>query len=275
MIEVSVSIGRKEMMIDKLLGMIFPGELHCLCCGSILGSRRRYPICDDCIGKFGWVTESTCRICGKPLAKVNEKRGICYDCSESERTFDKGYTCALYGLYERALIMDLKYRDKSYIARALGLIMADRVLAEDEGGAGPAWDFVTWVPVSKKRLDQRGYDQAELLAGFFAEALSEGRGRSGLDAPALKGLLERAKDTAPMKDLGIAERRENVKNAFKMKRNAVVKEKSVLVIDDVFTTGATLEACARALKEAGAAGVDVLTFASGGDHRGRSEDREE
>lgn len=255
-------------MIERIADLLFPQDIYCLCCGSVTDSSRRYQLCDGCVTKFGWIGEDTCEVCGKPLSEMNKRRGLCYDCLRRGHIFDKGYTCSQYGLYERALVMDLKYRGKSYIARALGRIMADRIEAEC-GEDMPGWDIVTWVPVHRKRLAERGYDQAELMAGFFVKSLAELKGGAGAGGiPQLAGVLERAQQTAPMKDLSVAERMENVKGAFSVRRRARVEGKSILVIDDIYTTGATLDACAGALKEGGAARVEVMTFASGGDFRG-------
>ncbi len=217
------------MLIDTLLEMVFPQDIYCICCGSLIDRSRRYSLCDDCVSRFGWVTEHTCEICGKQLAERNRERRLCYDCREREHAFDRGYTCSQYGLYERALVMDLKYRDKSYLARPLGQIMADRIDAEYDDGKYP-WDIVTWVPVHRKRLEERGYDQAELMAKFFVSSLA---GRRSLK---LRGILERTARTKPMKDLGIAERAENVRGAFKVKNSMDVEGKSILVIDDIYVT---------------------------------------
>ena len=260
-------------IFSEALDMLFPQGIYCICCGSILDGSRPYAVCDDCLGKFSWITEDTCSVCGKPLAAMNRKRRICYSCAEREHSFDKGYTCAQYGLYERAIVMDLKYRDKSYLAGSVGRIMADRI--EAELGTDLPWDAVTWVPVHRKRLAERGYDQAELIAAAFMDAMAEKTERTGRAGgiPALEGFLERAQSTRPMKDLGLMERMENVSGAFRVKKEENVRGKTILIIDDVYTTGATLDACALALKAAGAGRVEILTFASGGDYAGaRGED---
>ena len=268
-----------QTIYKQVMRAVFPQNIYCICCDSVIDASRRYSLCDNCISKFGWVTERTCAKCGKPLSEKNYDRGLCYSCRETEHIFDKGYTCSQYGLYERALIMDLKYRDKSYIARSIGEIMADRMDAEfgisdrnryeeteaDDGNGFP-WDAVTWVPVHKTRLEERGYDQAELLTKYFAEDLCALTWKT----PGVRSLLERAKATPPMKDLGPFERRINVEGAFRVRAEdkdakEAIDGKSILLIDDIYTTGATLDACAYALKEAGAERVDVLTFASGGD----------
>ncbi len=303
----------------KLTDALFPAGIYCICCGSVIDASRRYSLCDSCIGKLGWNTGNVCEKCGKVLvsalaeddgshiqgagysggrrlysgayadAVYGERTGrrLCADCRSRTHRFDRGYTCSQYGLYERALVMDLKYRDKSYIAVHIGEIMADRMAVEEE-----MWDIVTWVPVHTKRLAGRGYDQAELIAAAFAE-------RSGLPAPVR--LLERRRETSAMKDLGVSERIANVKDAFAVADEALPRAKqagagsgirggsagsesevgadgdtrdlirgsSILLIDDIYTTGATLDSCAGVLKEAGASRVDVLTFASGTRSGGR------
>ena len=239
--------------LRRVLDALFPDSIYCLCCGSVIDSSRAYSLCDHCIDKVGWVTEDarTCTRCGKLLGE-NYLYADCRDCRDVGRAFDRGWTCAGYGLYARALIMDFKYRDRSYIGRHLGTAMADRFAA-----AGVVPDLATVVPVHADRLEERGYNQAELLARCVAARL-----RVPLEA----SLLRRRRETAPMKDLDRWQRRLNVRRAFALApgRAKDVADRHLLLIDDIFTTGATLDACSRVLKDAGAARVDVLTFAAGG-----------
>ena len=257
---------------EAVLGSIFPENIYCVCCGSVTEAGRRYSLCTNCEGKFGWVTENTCAVCGKPLSETNRRRGVCYACRETDHVFDKGYTCSLYGLYERALVMDLKYRGKTYIARPMGEMMADRMEAEfGASGGGPVyvpWDTVTWVPVHEKRLEERGYDQAELIARMFLKAAE----KAGFLGPAgeviqTARLLERSRETSAMKDLGPMERRANVRDAFTVRdeERAKTEGSCALIIDDIYTTGATFDACAKALKDGGAAKVYCFSFAAGAD----------
>ena len=105
----------------RLTEALFPTDIYCLCCGSVIDGSRAYALCDHCIGKVTWARGKTCAKCGKILAE-DSPRTICHDCASRTHAFRKGYTCAQYNLYERAMMMDLKYRDRSYIGGKLPII---------------------------------------------------------------------------------------------------------------------------------------------------------
>ena len=176
-----------RMIMVPLARIIFPPDIYCICCGSIIDSTRTYSLCDSCIEKFQWIGTDVCRKCGKPLGK-DDHRDLCFDCRTIMHYFDQGYTCCLYDLYARAVVMDLKYRDKSYLGRIVGDIMADRMEAEfgaansndgsdnymyrmqdDMTDKEPSilkekYDLVIPVPVSPERMEERGYNQAAIIA---------------------------------------------------------------------------------------------------------------
>lgn len=238
-------------LLKKVLNMIFPNCIYCITCGSIIDNTRSYSICDNCIEKFHWVSGKTCEICGKILDK-NSRRKLCYDCMSTEHSFDKGYTCTQYGLYERVVMMDYKFADKSYLGRILGQIMYDRISCENL-----SIDYIIPVPIHWKKKKERGYNQAEIMANVIGKSMNK---------KVLNNVLVRNRWTDSMKDLGAQERRENVKDAFSIiseSRNSI-GDKVILLIDDIYTTGSTLDSCARELKKAGVDKVFVLTFAAGG-----------
>lgn len=242
---------RKFMgIIDKLLEVIYPSGIYCISCGSMIDSSRDYALCDDCLNEFHWVGEKTCAKCGKIL-EADYKHELCYDCREFDHEFDKGFTCVWYGLLERGVLMDYKYRGKPYIGRKLGEIMYDRMELEDV-----VYDLIVPVPMHRRRQIERGYNQAQVMAAEMAK-------RKGVTCAS--ELLVRTRETAAMKGLGSFDRRENLKNAFAVspKNHYTIRGKAILLVDDIYTTGSTLDACSRVLKDAGASAVYVLTFACG------------
>ncbi|MCR5135293.1 MAG: double zinc ribbon domain-containing protein [Clostridiales bacterium] len=247
--------------IDGLQDLVFPPQLYCLSCGAVIDGTRTYGLCDDCITKFGWAAGRTCGKCGKPLPETSV-HGICYDCRTTDHAFDKGYTCASYGLYERMLISEFKERGKDYIGRTIAQIMADRI-----AGLPLCPDLITAVPAGKWKTARRGYDQTAVAA----EVLAKKTGTRYLD------LLERTRYTKTMRTLGAGERHLNVQGAFSVLKGKerIIPGKTVLLVDDVYTTGSTVDACAAVLKAAGAACVDVLTFAAGADVHPVLEEEEE
>jgi ComF family protein len=147
------------------------------------------------------------------------------------------------------MVLRLKFGGRAELARPLGRLMAD--LWRGEPRLGPV-DGVLPVPLHWVRERRRGYNQALLLAKDFGRRT---------ETPLWDGVLRRKRSTKPQTELGRESRRANVEGAFEVKRPERVRGKSLLLVDDVCTTGATLEACARALKAAGARRVGALTAA--------------
>lgn len=235
---------------ERICNILWPPSLYCIACGSVTDRTRRYSLCDDCMTKILWAEGPVCAICGKVLSADSEKEtGICMDCQEFPHEFDRGITCTAYGLYERKIITDFKKRGKSWLARPLAEILHDRTVIEN-----PDTDVIIPVPVHRKRLKQRGYNQAELLGRFLSE-------KTGW--PMKKNVLVRTRSTAPMKQLDRWQRRENLRDAFAVTGGEEIRGKNLLLVDDIYTTGATADVCAALLKENGAEKVCLLTFSAG------------
>ena len=178
----------------------------------------------------------------------------CKDCREFPHLFERGFTCVQYGLYERSVMLSFKYGDKGYIGEKLGEILFDRIQPEMESGL--AFDIIIPVPMHKSKVRKRGYNQAELMARPLAQ-------KTGI--PLLKEGLIRVKASKPMSKLSTYDRMENVKNIFTLKEDAVklVRNQTILLVDDIYTTGSTADECSRVLLNAGAEKVYLLTFAAG------------
>lgn len=238
---------------------VYPGSLYCIGCGALIDRSRHYSLCNSCLSKFHFASGRTCEKCGKILEEGYHK-SICRDCTVHEKKFERGYSCMLYGLYEKKILRDFKYSGKSYYAPYLGELMYDRVahLLENEIGA----DIVVPVPLHRKKQNKRGYNQAELLAREISK-------RSGIP---MKKVLVRTKNTRPMSSLTGAERRENLTGVFAVRprQSSEIANNRILLIDDIYTTGSTANACSETLKSAGASAVIVLCLAAGGN--GGSED---
>jgi len=230
---------------------VFPSNIYCISCGSLIDGTRPYSLCDGCVKKIHWIGENTCDKCGKALPDTY-RGNICYDCMIYSHYFRKGFSCFTYGMYERELIFDFKYNGKGYLGAKFGDILYDRICCEDVKA-----DIVIPVPISSERLKKRGYNQSAVMASHLA-------GRLGI--PFDDGGLVRKKETARLRGLSPADREAALEGAFAFRepRKWRIKDKSVLLIDDIYTTGATADACSRALLDAGAAEVFLLTLASGG-----------
>lgn len=248
---------------------IFPSGIYCVVCGSLIDRSRPYGLCDECIRKLHWINGRTCACCGKALP--DKYRGeLCYDCMELEHFFTRGFSCLTYGFYERQIMMDIKYHGKGYLAVKMGDVLFDRmeplIMAAAEKGIKP-FDAVIPVPVSESRRRKRGYNQAELMTGQFMRRWKEAdRGSLPLHE---RNVLERRQETEMLRSLNPAERRLALRDAFKVKSHKTdrVCAKAILLVDDIYTTGATADACSKVLLEAGAEAVYLLTLCSGGNRR--------
>jgi len=269
--------------LNELVEAVFPSNIYCVVCGSLIDRSRPYALCDVCARQLHWITGNTCSICGKALPETYrgcDARGrpVCYDCKTRRHSFTRGFSCLTYGLRERGIMMDIKYNSKGYIARKMGDVMFDRMepLIEAARAEGLVpFDVVVPVPVSRKRLVRRGYNQSELMARQFlarwrdAERTAAGEVRASGCPRLASRVLARRKETVMLRSLNPEERRLALSGAFGVEPSLrhQIAGKSVLLIDDIYTTGATADACSKVVLEEGAAAVYLLTLCSGGNRR--------
>ena len=227
---------------------IFPSNIYCICCGALIDGSRPYSLCDECVRKFHWNTGRTCNSCGKALPDTYHG-DLCYDCMQHSHYFTKGFSCLTYGLPEREVLMDFKYNGKGYIGRKFGDILYDRISCENL-----KIDVIIPVPISRARMRKRGYNQSAVMAKSLAQRMGVAYDEQS---------LVRVRNTKMLRTLDPAERELALEGAFKVEGSAL-QGKCVLLIDDIMTTGATAEACSKALLEAGTDSVIFLCLASGG-----------
>jgi ComF family protein len=234
---------------DSLISILFPGD--CRICGQLLADSRRVPICDDCFSAFQRIPQPYCELCGRPLPGLSRKDSgtlLCPVCQDRTYAFDRARSFAIYdGPLVQAILL-LKFEQieplgKWFAERLAGLVESDRQILAD---------VVVPVPLHRQRERERGYNQAALISKPLAKRL-------GLPHKAL--LLMRTRARPDKRILSLEERWESVRGAFATRPGSQVDNLRVLLIDDVLTTGATLDACARALREAGAKFVTALTVA--------------
>ena len=241
-----------------VLDLIYPPALYCVCCGKIIDETRTYRLCNDCLDNLKWIDGRTCVKCGRQLGTANPG-SVCFNCREHPHSFDRGFTCTEYGTHERAMVFAMKYDGRPDISVVIGEILADRMLAEfGEDELHGMYDMILPVPVHKTKKSLRGYNQAALIAEEFSR-------RAGFTAD--DDVLIRTRETHIMRSLGPEQRRENIRGAFgiRPRRMPEIAGKNILLIDDIYTTGATIDELAAVLRDAGAARVDFLAFASGAD----------
>jgi len=205
--------------------------------------------CQLCFDGFSEITSPLCPICGRPFASEVEEDHLCEDCLRKRPFYDVVRAPYLYegGIMEA--IHQFKYAGKSHLASSLGLLLssfARRWLNKTDGC------LMMPVPLHPRRLRERDFNQSLLLARYAASLL-------GTELDFLS--LRRIRYTQPQAGLKSDKRRKNVRQAFQIVDRKVVKGRTILLVDDVATTGNTLNECARTLKRAGARKVFCLTLA--------------
>ena len=216
-------------LFGRALDLLYPDPIYCICCGNLVDETRAYGLCDHCIRHMIWDT-----------SEPEEKSGI-----ESMR-------CCQYGIYERTLIFSLKYNGNRYIARHIAEIMRDKIKSVGRDGD---YDLIVPVPLHKRKIRKRGFNQAALIAKYLASYL-------GIEC--LPDALIRVRETSPMRGLSKEERAENIKGCFEL--NNDIKEKiegkRVLLLDDIYTTGATASECRKTLEEGHPGSISFISFAA-------------
>ncbi len=216
-------------------------------------------LCAPCAADVRPVTSPICPCCGIVFASRRGDDHLCGDCLTAPKHFDDARAFGVYDGSLMALIHQFKYRGKTRLGAGLGELLAAAFV---RCFAGREPEVLAPVPLHGRRFRQRGFNQAHLLAVHLAGALR--RGETGLQAGRLeRELLRRRRPTRPQTGLGRRQRHANIRNAFQVSDPARVDGKRILLIDDVMTTGATVNECARVLKAGGAARVDILTLARG------------
>ena len=227
---------------DAALDLFFPRR-RCMACGNPEGVREG--LCVKCEARLTRVPDRVCERCGD----VVQAPGLCPRCLAAPPPYAAARAALLYEGPARTLVLAMKFRGEFDLPiRRFSRTMAQRLAQE-----GWHVDAVVNVPASPKTLHARGYNQAELLARRFAK-------EAGL--PFLRGALRKRSRVRSQVGLGAAERRSNVQGTIRIGRGiAHAAGKTLLLVDDVMTTGATVEECARVLLAAGAQAVYVLCAA--------------
>lgn len=233
-----------------LRDVLFPPS--CLHCGEVVERSRLRHVCAACEPLVVRVAPPCCPCCGHPFFGEASGERLCVHCEGLRPEFGEGRTAVLFKGPARALVHELKYRQGLFALEDMVALMADNPhTAEFLRGAR-----LVPVPLHPRKKRERGYNQGEELARTLAARLGGGT--------EVEVLLERVVDTQTQTNLDREGRRANLKNAFALSPRASIKPNlRYVLIDDVFTTGSTLNACAAVLRRAGCLNVDVCTFGHG------------
>lgn len=215
-----------------ILDLLYPRR--CPICDRVTG--RKDSVCAECENRVRKVSEPSCKKCGKPIQ--DSRREYCFDCEKKKHFFVQGKALWVYEKKVKESVYRFKYQNK----REYGRIYAKEI-AEKYGEwiRSKGIQAIVPVPLHKNRRRQRGYNQAEILARELGRCLK---------IPVRTDILFRVRDTNPQKTLSDTERKNNLKKAFKS-TGSIVQLDHILIVDDIYTTGSTLDAAALALLDAG------------------------
>lgn len=227
-------------MYKTILDLLF--YRHCSCCNSNLLSHESGHLCQNCLKSIKIVGSEVCRCCGHPFPGVDIH--LCENCRRNKLPFRKARSLYYHEGCPRQLLLRLKYgRDRTVLP---GLTQIGRSIIPLSLSD---YDDIVPVPLAPNSLRSRGWNQAILLAKIFA----------GNKKVSPMG-LSRVRTTPHQAGLNGAQRRQNLRGAFAVRRPGTFNRRKICLIDDVFTTGTTAAECSRTLLEDGASMVDVLTL---------------
>jgi len=220
-------------------------------------SRLSRRLCRRCRQGIYPITPPLCPACGVMFESRTGADHYCGDCLEDSRFFRRARAALLYQATVPELIRRFKYKGKLQLAAPFGAVL---FLAFRKYWADDPVDLIIPVPLHPKRFRNRGFNQSYLLLRNWKQLLKQ-QGSQLQPASIATNVLVRVKSTAPQAGLNRRERVRNIQHAFKVQLPERVRSKRILLVDDIFTTGATIDECARILLGSGAERVDVLTLA--------------
>lgn len=251
--KISVNTILRELK-EEALQLIYPRV--CPVCGKILrkAAKDNNPyICGKCYEKLNIPEGNRCLKCSRPLQ--DDSKAFCDPCNSHVYNYDSGFALMLHDDISKKILYDIKYANKRDNADMLAYETAERLK-----DILKFWepDIMVPIPLHKKRYFTRGFNQAELLAAKLSEQLRN----HGVEIPVDSKLLKRVKNTSAQKILGEQERSANIRNAFEIDAEYAASQKyeTVLLVDDIYTSGSTVSEAAGELKSAGIKKVYFLTF---------------
>ncbi|MGM0471733.1 MAG: ComF family protein [Bacillota bacterium] len=232
-----------------LLDLIYPSQLKCYYCGNKKAFSTKIHLCEDCLSRIEYITTNYCQRCGKLLTSP----GLCYSCQQEDHYFLQARAATFYNEAMKEYIYQLKYQQSQQLAQPLGRILG---ICGINFYGYQRFDVVVPVPLAAEKLMKRGFNQAALLADSAAKEMK---------LKVNNQLLKRTINSKQQSKLSAIARRENVKNIFYAPQEVVdqIKGQRILLVDDIYTTGATVNECSRVLLAAGVDSVTVLTLATG------------
>ncbi|MCM8783731.1 MAG: ComF family protein [Candidatus Omnitrophica bacterium] len=238
-----------KVLKDLFIGtvdLIYP--FRCVICQNKINIKELGPLCFSCFYSIQWNHPPFCSVCGRSIAVELIPENICVDCKTKKHFFNRAWSVALYEGVMRECIRKFKYERYTGLVYFFGKILNDfiaKFINIDK------FDYVLPIPLHPTKLREREFNQALLLAYPISKKFSK----------ALLKNIYRVKFTLPQSELNAEDRLSNIKGAFKIKKPEHIRGKNILIIDDILTTGSTVDECAKLLKSNGANLIEVLTLA--------------
>ncbi len=235
-------------IFNVFLDFLYPENISCILCNSPINKNTTYSMCKDCFNDMNFILDG-CIKCGKPIINYSlEEQRIegCRYCLNKSFYFDKAISCVEYTNLSKKIIFGLKYNNKTYLSKYIAIIMKEKLELENI-----KFDYILFVPLHKKRLRQRGFNQAEKIAIDLSKIM---------DIPVVDN-IHRQNNTRRLYKLDKEDRVKELKNAFIINNNIIdLKNKNILLVDDIFTTGSTVNEISKILKINGANKIFISTF---------------
>lgn len=231
-------------VFNSFLKALFPKNLSCLICKKEL-NEGVFSVCSECYKKLPFIEGKICAVCGRPLSNLSD---YCLRCKNEQIFYKRAVSVFVYDDIIKKLIYRYKKNGEQYLSEFFaGCLIQKYAVLDFE------CDIAFYVPIHKNVLKRRGFNQSKVLCDIFC---------ASYNLPVSNDNLVKVKDTGQQKALNKADRIKNLEKSFKVKFKEEVKGKNILLIDDIMTTGATANECAKVLESAGAKNVYVLTLAT-------------
>ncbi len=244
-------------LVEKIMNFIYPENLNCIICNMPISRKNKYSLCITCREKLIFIQES-CIKCGKPILNSNVQEDYCGKkcgyCVDKNFIFDRNISFIEYNSFSKKIVFSLKYSRQTYISRIIANIIYDEMMKHSAEEFKVA-DFIMYVPLSNERESRRGFNQAEKIAYYL----------SVLTNIKISDALLRKKNTRRLHKMRSSKRKKEITGVFSIKKNKTenIEGKNIILIDDIFTTGSTVNEISKELKLHGANRVVSLTFLTG------------
>ncbi len=236
-------------LYDEINDFLFPRNIKCIVCDCEISKSNTYSMCKSCFENINFIKDG-CLKCGKNIIRNHiDKYDIecCESCSGKRFLFDRSISCIEYDDISKSIVFRLKYYNKTYLSKIIAKVMYEKLTIEDI-----EYDYILHVPLHMKRYNERGFNQSQKISKY----LSEMTNKQSLDC------IKRISNTKKLYKLNRYERKEELKNAFKIIDVNDLKGKNVLLVDDNFTTGSTTNEISKKLKLEGVNKIYIITFLS-------------